>query len=120
MARLDIPNDQRHFGLDGFLYTLGCERRTVIRMSATEAYRNNLILNQTHGTKMAEAFAPVSFLASATLAKTGRPRWVSPAFLGFVPPTTLVPAMEISQTQYYFLRAGASTARQKHKQEDVP
>ena len=44
-----------------------------------------------HGTKIAEAVAPVSRIASRTLAKTGFPRCVSPAFLGFVPPTTLVP-----------------------------
>ena len=44
-----------------------------------------------HGTKMAEASAPVSFTASLTLANTGFPRCVSPAFLGLVPPTTLVP-----------------------------
>src|SRR5271170_4921080 len=45
----------------------------------------------TYGTKIAEASAPVSFIASATLLKTGLSRCVSPAFLGFVPPTTLVP-----------------------------
>lgn len=44
-----------------------------------------------YGTKMAEAVAPVSLTASETLAKTGFPRCVSPAFFGFVPPTTLVP-----------------------------
>ena len=44
-----------------------------------------------HGTKIAEAVAPVSFTASLTLANTGFPRCVSPAFLGLVPPTTLVP-----------------------------
>jgi hypothetical protein len=40
------------------------------------------------GTKIAEAVAPACFTASATLAKTGNPRCVCPAFLGFVPPTT--------------------------------
>lgn len=40
---------------------------------------------------MAEAVAPASLTASATVAKTGRPRCVDPAFLGFVPPTTVVP-----------------------------
>lgn len=45
-----------------------------------------------HGTKIADAVAPVSLIASLTLAKTGFPRWVSPAFFGLVPPTTLVPA----------------------------
>ena len=44
-----------------------------------------------YGTKIAEAVAPVSFTASLTLANTGLPRCVSPAFLGLVPPTTLVP-----------------------------
>lgn len=44
-----------------------------------------------YGTKMADAVAPVSFTASLTLANTGFPRCVSPAFLGFVPPTTFVP-----------------------------
>ena len=38
-----------------------------------------------YGTKIALAFAPVSFIQSATLAKTGLPRCVWPAFLGFVP-----------------------------------
>lgn len=42
---------------------------------------------------MAEAVAPVSFTASLTVAKTGRSKCVVPAFLGFVPPTTLVPCM---------------------------
>lgn len=42
---------------------------------------------------MAEAVAPVSFTASLTLAKTGRSRWVVPAFLGLVPPTTFVPVL---------------------------
>lgn len=43
------------------------------------------------GTKMADAFAPPSFIACATVAQTGRSRCVSPAFFGFVPPTTFVP-----------------------------
>ena len=50
-----------------------------------------VIREQAHGTKMAEAFAPVSFTASLTEAKTGLPKCVSPAFFGLVPPTTLVP-----------------------------
>ncbi|PKS11077.1 hypothetical protein jhhlp_002838 [Lomentospora prolificans] len=49
------------------------------------------IEDDTNGTKMQEAVAPVSFTASETLAKTGRSRCVVPAFLGFVPPTTWVP-----------------------------
>lgn len=40
---------------------------------------------------MADAVAPVSRTASRTLANTGFPKCVSPAFLGFVPPTTFVP-----------------------------
>ena len=42
---------------------------------------------------MAEAVAPVSRTASLTFAKTGFPKWVSPAFFGLVPPTTLVPEL---------------------------
>lgn len=42
---------------------------------------------------MADAVAPVSLMASATLAKTGLPRCSEPAFLGFVPPTTFVPGV---------------------------
>jgi hypothetical protein len=52
-----------------------------------------------YGTKIAEAVAPASLTASATLAKTGRPRCVCPAFLGFVPPTTLVPVFFIRYIQ---------------------
>lgn len=44
-----------------------------------------------YGTKIADAVAPVSLTASLTFANTGFPRCVSPAFLGFVPPTTFVP-----------------------------
>jgi hypothetical protein len=42
---------------------------------------------------MADAVAPVSLMASSTLAKTGLPRCSVPAFLGFVPPTTFVPVL---------------------------
>lgn len=48
-------------------------------------------MQETHGTNIADAVAPVSFTASLTVAKTGLPKCVSPAFFGFVPPTTLVP-----------------------------
>ena len=41
--------------------------------------------------KMADAVAPVSATASATLAKMGIPSTLVPAFLGFVPATTFVP-----------------------------
>lgn len=47
-----------------------------------------------YGTKRAVALAPVSLTASETFLKTGRSRWVWPAFLGLVPPTTLVPIIE--------------------------
>lgn len=40
---------------------------------------------------MADAVAPASLTASATVAKTGKPKCVDPAFLGFVPPTTVEP-----------------------------
>lgn len=55
-----------------------------------------------HGTKMAVADAPVSFTASETFLKTGRSRCVEPAFLGFVPPTTLVPEdLNVSDASFY-------------------
>jgi hypothetical protein len=44
-----------------------------------------------YGMKMAEAVAPVSFIASLTLPNTGLSKCVCPAFLGFMPPTTFVP-----------------------------
>jgi hypothetical protein len=47
---------------------------------------------EAYGTKMAEAVAPVCLTPSSTVAKTGLPRCSVPAFLGFVPPTTFVPA----------------------------
>ena len=50
---------------------------------------------------MADAVAPVSLTASLTLANTGLPRCVSPAFLGFVPPTTFVPAYDQSNSLTY-------------------
>lgn len=49
---------------------------------------------------MAEAVAPVSFTASATVAKTGLSKCVSPAFFGFVPPTTLVPFVVLVGTRF--------------------
>jgi hypothetical protein len=48
-------------------------------------------MEESYGTKMAEAVAPASLTASATVAKTGRPKCVVPAFFGFVPPTTVEP-----------------------------
>ena len=43
------------------------------------------------GTYSTVAVAPVPAVASATLAKTGRARCISPAFLGLTPPTICVP-----------------------------
>src|ERR1700726_4912767 len=43
------------------------------------------------GTKITEAFAPVSFTASRTVLKTGRSRCFVPPFPGVTPPTTTVP-----------------------------
>ena len=43
------------------------------------------------GTKMPLTSAPVSATASATLSKTGRPRWVVPPLPGVTPPTICVP-----------------------------
>ena len=40
--------------------------------------------------------APVCLTASETFLKTGRSRCVWPAFLGFVPPTTLVPKLPVN------------------------
>lgn len=48
---------------------------------------------------MADAVAPVCLTASLTLAKTGRSKCVEPAFLGLVPPTTLVPGICKRPTQ---------------------
>jgi hypothetical protein len=61
-----------------------------------------------YGTKMAEAVAPVSLTASLTLAKTGRSRCVEPAFLGLVPPTTLVPRMRECPIQNDAVRENAA------------
>lgn len=48
---------------------------------------------------MPVAVAPVSLTASETVAKTGRSRCVEPAFLGLVPPTTLVPVNIVRQNR---------------------
>ena len=40
------------------------------------------------GTKITEAFAPVSLTASATVLNTGQPSWVVPPLPGVTPPTT--------------------------------
>ena len=43
------------------------------------------------GTKMTDAFAPVSRTADATVLKIGKPSWVMPPLPGVTPPTTVVP-----------------------------
>ena len=43
------------------------------------------------GTKMTDAFAPVSFTASCTVSKIGQPSCVVPPLPGVTPPTTVVP-----------------------------
>ena len=43
------------------------------------------------GTKIIAVLAPVSSTVSFQEANTGMPSTFSPAFLGFTPPTTLVP-----------------------------
>ncbi len=43
------------------------------------------------GTKITDAFAPVSRTASCTLLKIGQPSWVVPPLPGVTPPTTVVP-----------------------------
>ena len=42
------------------------------------------------GTKITDAFAPVSFTASATVLNTGQPSCVVPPLPGVTPPTTFV------------------------------
>ena len=43
------------------------------------------------GTKIILAVAPVSFTASFTESKTGRPKCICPPFPGVTPPTSFVP-----------------------------
>jgi hypothetical protein len=63
-----------------------------------------------YGTKMAVADAWVSLTASATLLKTGRPRCSVPAFLGFVPPTTFVPA-SCQHSPPWYIKTAVSAGR---------
>lgn len=83
-------DNERYLSFYSFFNTCGSDGRSieslVLRCFVHRA-------DTAYGTKIADAVAPVSFMASLTLAKTGFPRCVSPAFFGFVPPTTLVPAM---------------------------
>jgi len=90
----DIPNNQRNLSSNGFLDT-SCSKRWAIHISVKWPFKLDMSLEAAYGTKIAEAVAPASFTASATVAKTGRPRCVCPAFLGFVPPTTFVPKSPI-------------------------
>lgn len=84
------PDHERNFCGDSFFYTRSCKRRSNHPLTSALA---SVVDNPgyAHGTKIAEAVAPASFTASATVAKTGFPRCVVPAFFGFVPPTTFVP-----------------------------
>jgi len=43
------------------------------------------------GTKITDASAPVSRMASASVLNTGQPSWVVPPLPGVTPPTTVVP-----------------------------
>jgi hypothetical protein len=85
-----LRHNQRHLRSDSLLNTRRSDwwaaSWSVVLVS--EFWQSG---RRAYGTKMAEAVAPVSLMASATLAKTGLPRCSEPAFLGFVPPTTFVP-----------------------------
>jgi len=70
------------------------------------------VLKFTYGTNIAEAVAPVSLTASDTFLNTGLPRCVSPAFFGFVPPTTFVPGLYQPYSNYG--RVVAGTIREYH------
>jgi len=86
--------DKRDLGRDRLLDTGSCQRRASYSPSISQSLIGRLVA---YGTKIAVAFAPVSFTPWATFAKTGRPRWVWPAFLGLVPPTTFVPVRATCQ-----------------------
>ena len=86
-----IPYNQANFSLDSFFDTACCNRRSANAIS----WKSPSKVARTYGTKIPEAVAPASLIASATFAKTGRPRCVCPAFFGFVPPTTCVPKYSI-------------------------
>lgn len=89
-------DDKGHFCFDSFLDTCGGQWRSdMLSVTVSVSCSLHRVLEESenvpHGTKIADAVAPVSLIASLTLANTGFPRCVSPAFFGFVPPTTLVP-----------------------------
>lgn len=67
-------HNEGDFGGDGFLDTRGSEWGPVFVSRLVSGAQVFEVSGLTHGTKMAVAFAPVSFTASLTLAKTGRPR----------------------------------------------
>lgn len=89
-------DDKGHLCFDSFLDTRsGQWRSDMLSVAIQSLYSLQRVWldskKASHGTKIADAVAPVSLIASATLANTGFPKCVSPAFFGFVPPTTLVP-----------------------------
>ena len=101
---LGNADDQGEFGGYGFFNTSGRKWRSVRPVSFViwDVIRH---FGRSYGTNIAEAVAPVSLMASLTLAKMGFPRCVWPAFLGFVPPTTLVPAPRQYSVQCFFCHA---------------
>ena len=70
-------------GMRSVTQTTSGSSASIASMSASAA--------EAGGTKTAEAVAPVALTASATLSKTGRPRWRCPPLPGTTPPTTWVP-----------------------------
>jgi hypothetical protein len=96
-----LRHNQRYLCSDGFLNTLGGNWRAACKSVCVG--RGGALFGGAYGTKMAEAVAPVSLIASATLAKTGLPRCSEPAFLGFVPPTTFVPVSDTSMPRPHHL-----------------
>jgi hypothetical protein len=60
--------------------------------SATPASAASMMASPANGggTKITDAFAPVSLTASATVLNTGQPSCVVPPLPGVTPPTTLV------------------------------
>jgi hypothetical protein len=84
-----LPDDEGHLRLDRFLDALGRKRGSIAYKQIFE-----IAIDYPYGTKMAEASAPVAFIASRTVANTGFPKCSVPAFFGFVPPTTFVPRQD--------------------------
>jgi hypothetical protein len=90
-AYAHLRHNQRDLSQNSLLDALRRKRRTVF--PSDQAPHIHQYAGHSYGTKMADAVAPVSFIASSTVAKTGLPRCSVPAFLGFVPPTTFVPIL---------------------------